>query len=156
MIPYATETFYCETNISFHSSDGNNYPHFVRNLYKVLPADEKKSTFKKTKGGGGHAIRISLKLSIYISLKLKMEFIENWATLIFSLQKPWIRIISHMLHPFLHFSKAIDVISYIKKRISWESEKIDFKNFKFQRKGTDFFWVPNPGLSSIQGTHYSI
>ena len=77
MIPHATETFYCETNIFFHSSDGNNYPHVVRNLYKVLPADEKKSTFKKTKGGGGHAIRISLKLSIYISLKLKMEFIEN-------------------------------------------------------------------------------
>ena len=61
-----------------------------------------------------------------------------------------------MLHSFLHFSKAIDVISYPKKRIPWEFEKIDFKNFKFQRKGTDFFWVPNPGLSSIQGTHYSI
>ena len=77
MIPHVTETFYYETNISFDSSDRNNYPHVVRNYYKFLPADEKKSTCRKTKRGGGHAIRISLKLSIYFSLKLKTEFIRK-------------------------------------------------------------------------------
>ena len=123
----------------------------------------KKSTFKKTEGGGGHATRISLKLSIYISLKLRTEFIGNWATLIFSLQKPCTRIISHMLHSFLHFSKAIDVISYPKKRIPWEFEKIDFQKLQISAERDWLFLGPKSGfilhsgdtLQHLKGTDHA-
>ena len=45
---------------------------------------------------------------------------------IFSGQKPYTRILSIILHSFLHFSRAINVISYMKysetakKRFLWE------------------------------------
>ena len=43
-----------------------------------------------------------------------------------------------MLHSFIHLSNAIIVISYKKlkteaKRFSWETEKANFKSFKFHQ-----------------------
>ena len=83
---------------------------------------------------------------LYISPQsVRRNPLGNWVTLIFRGQKPCTRIISRILHSFLLFSRTINVISYPKKRISWESEKIDFKNFKFQRKGT-LFLGPKSGF----------
>ena len=57
--------------------------------------------------------------------------------LIFWGQKSCTRIISIILHPFLPFSRAINVISYYeitpKKRFSREPKKTNFKGIKFYK-----------------------
>ena len=48
---------------------------------------------------------------LFYSFELKTESTRKIVILFFSGQKPWTRIIQSILHSFLHFSRAKDVIS---------------------------------------------
>ena len=69
---------------------------------------------------------------------------------------PCTRIISSILHSFLHFLRAINVISYMKysvtakKRFLWELKKTNFKSFKFHKMKSYAWWFYPCFLNSCE------
>ena len=69
-------------------------------------------------------------------LTLRWNPLENWVISTFSGQKPCTRIISSILHSFLRFSRAINVLSYAitpKKSFLREPQKTNCNSFKFHK-----------------------
>ena len=88
-------------------------------MYPDIVLAAESSSSDRSRGGGPSysqaklvACKAKRKIIILRQNLLRLK-LGNWVILIFSGQKPCCRIFSAILHSFLHFSKALDVISYL-------------------------------------------